>query len=274
MELSNRDTFTSLQFQVSGQTLMSEQRIRLLEAIHQHGSLSAAAKALPMSYKAAWDALDTMNNLAEKPLVIRQSGGKHGGGTQLTEAGVRLIHVYRALQAEYQQALQQIHSLLEQQPAIELEQLRRLLRRIHFRSSARNQFSGQVCEVKRQGVHARVSLAVSGSDNFKIQAAITAESVDELGLEEGVEVLALIKAPQLKIARIDDTPRQRVNSYQGVIDRISQDERGSQVNVALASHKHLAVLLSRANTERLALTEGQSVWVSFAPSSVVLCRYD
>ena len=46
-------------------------RVRLLEAIERLGSLSKAAKSLPLSYKAAWDALDGMNNLAEQPLVVR-----------------------------------------------------------------------------------------------------------------------------------------------------------------------------------------------------------
>lgn len=274
MDSDKKDTFASLQLQVSGQTLMSEKRIRLLEAIEQYGSLSAAAKSLPMSYKAAWDALDTMNNLAEKPLVVRQSGGKHGGGTILTEAGTQLIQVYRALQAEYQQALGQLHSLLEEQPQLDLPQLRVMLRRIHFRSSARNQFSCRVVGVQCQGVHARVTLLVSGTENFHIEAAVTSESVEELGLEHGVEVLALVKAPQLKMAPIEQVPRQRVNRYQGVVERLNEDPRGCQVSVVLAEHKHLAILLNRANTERLALSEQQSVWVTFSPASVVLCRYD
>ena len=65
-------------------TFLGDTRIRLLEAIDQHGSISQAAKAVPISYKAAWDAVDAMNNLADQPLVVRSTGGKNGGGTQLT----------------------------------------------------------------------------------------------------------------------------------------------------------------------------------------------
>lgn len=46
---------------------LGERRIRLLEAIDHHGSILQAAKAVPMSYKAAWDAVDDMNNLAPEP---------------------------------------------------------------------------------------------------------------------------------------------------------------------------------------------------------------
>ena len=59
---------------------LGDTRIQLLEAIERLGSLSQAAKSIPMSYRAAWDALDEMNNLAEQPLVIRTAGGKNGGG--------------------------------------------------------------------------------------------------------------------------------------------------------------------------------------------------
>ncbi|WP_147073343.1 winged helix-turn-helix domain-containing protein, partial [Sulfuriferula plumbiphila] len=56
-------------------------RIELLEKIGELGSISAAAKALGLSYKAAWEAVEAMNNLSEAPLVERVAGGRHGGGT-------------------------------------------------------------------------------------------------------------------------------------------------------------------------------------------------
>ncbi|WP_324778107.1 winged helix-turn-helix domain-containing protein, partial [Ralstonia pickettii] len=56
-------------------------RIELLAAIGQTGSITAGAKAVGLSYKAAWDAIDTMNNLAGEPLVVRTTGGKGGGGS-------------------------------------------------------------------------------------------------------------------------------------------------------------------------------------------------
>ena len=68
-------------------TFLGDTRIRLLEAIAKHGSISQAAKAVPLSYKAAWDAIDAMNNLAEHPLVTRVTGGRHGGGSTLTLYG-------------------------------------------------------------------------------------------------------------------------------------------------------------------------------------------
>jgi molybdate transport system regulatory protein len=58
-----------------------------------------------MSYKHAWDAVDAMNNLSEQPLVQRRTGGRHGGGTELTDEGRRLIAVYETAEQEHRKFL-------------------------------------------------------------------------------------------------------------------------------------------------------------------------
>ena len=63
-------------------------RIALLRAIDAHGSISAAAREMGMSYKAAWDAIDAINNLAGTPLVVRETGGKGGGQSSGTTGPV------------------------------------------------------------------------------------------------------------------------------------------------------------------------------------------
>ena len=78
----------------------------LLEAIAQHGSISAAARALGMSYRRAWLLVETMNRSFRQPLVSTLAGGKHGGGTQLIEAGEQVLLRYRTLCAQAQAAVQ------------------------------------------------------------------------------------------------------------------------------------------------------------------------
>ena len=63
------------------------QRIALLQHIAEQGSITRAAKSAGLSYKAAWDAIDELNNLAQKPLVERSVGGKGGGGAKLSSEG-------------------------------------------------------------------------------------------------------------------------------------------------------------------------------------------
>jgi molybdate transport system regulatory protein len=78
----------------------------LLEAIQQHGSISAAARALGMSYRRAWLLVETMNRSFRQPLVSALAGGKHGGGTQLTVTGEQVLQRYRALCARALAAVQ------------------------------------------------------------------------------------------------------------------------------------------------------------------------
>ncbi len=72
-------------------------RVVLLERIREHGSISKAARSMKMSYKHAWDLIDSMNRQAAKPLVTTSKGGKGGGGTNLTEVGEKAIHDFRNL---------------------------------------------------------------------------------------------------------------------------------------------------------------------------------
>ena len=77
-------------------------KIALLEHIGESGSLSGAARTLGMSYRRAWQLLDSLNCRLQEPVTRAQKGGPHGGGSSLTAFGRRLIRVYRAFDAETQ----------------------------------------------------------------------------------------------------------------------------------------------------------------------------
>lgn len=79
-------------------------KIDLLEAIDREGSISAAGRALGMSYKRAWDLVDAMNRLLGVAVVAASTGGARGGGATLTDAGRGLVADYRAIERAAQQA--------------------------------------------------------------------------------------------------------------------------------------------------------------------------
>ncbi|MEM9963869.1 MAG: LysR family transcriptional regulator [Asticcacaulis sp.] len=72
----------------------------LLEAIEQHGSLSAAAKAMDISYRRVWAMVEAMNNGFREPLVATAHGGAKGGGASVTPLGHEVLRLYRTLQTE------------------------------------------------------------------------------------------------------------------------------------------------------------------------------
>jgi len=81
-------------------------KIRLLEAIDSEGSISAAGRALGMSYRRAWELVDAANRLVGEAVVLTSPGGKHGGGARLTDAGRALIADFRLIERDAQHAVQ------------------------------------------------------------------------------------------------------------------------------------------------------------------------
>ncbi|HLO43356.1 MAG TPA: winged helix-turn-helix domain-containing protein [Leadbetterella sp.] len=77
-------------------------RLQLLENIMETGSISQAAKRMQMSYKKAWDMVNSMNQNTTKPIVSTQTGGEKGGGTIVTEEGKQLISAFKKLHEEFQ----------------------------------------------------------------------------------------------------------------------------------------------------------------------------
>ena len=79
-------------------------KIQLLEQIQSQGSISAAGRAMNMSYKRAWDLVDEINRICRRAAVERQAGGKNGGGAILTPFGVSLVERYRRIERSAESA--------------------------------------------------------------------------------------------------------------------------------------------------------------------------
>jgi molybdate transport system regulatory protein len=75
-------------------------KVALLEAIAQTGSISAAGRAMAMSYRRAWLLADALNHMFREPLVEAQPGGSKGGGAHLTALGHDVVAHYRAVESE------------------------------------------------------------------------------------------------------------------------------------------------------------------------------
>jgi molybdate transport system regulatory protein len=75
-------------------------KVRLLELVAEHGSISAAGRASGMSYRRAWRLLDELNRSFPQPVIDAAKGGRSGGGAALTPFGARLVAAYRAIERE------------------------------------------------------------------------------------------------------------------------------------------------------------------------------
>lgn len=253
-----------LSLQSGGQTLGGADRIALLAKIGETGSITAAARAVGMSYKGAWDVVDAMNNLSDEPLVTRVAGGKGGGGTHLTQRGQRLIEAFAALEDVHRRFLEQFETLADAS-ATDIK----LIRSLMFRTSARNQLSGRVVDIRKGVVNDTVELELPGGE--RVVASLTSESTQDLGLEVGSEAIALIKASSVLVGLPDDRMRLSArNQFPGTVAQITLGPVSADVRIKLAGGSTMSAVVTRESATALGLEEGVAVVAIVKASSVIL----
>jgi len=252
-------------------SFLGDTRIKLLEAIEKHGSITQAAKSVPLSYKAAWDAIDAMNNLADQPLVLRSTGGKNGGGTQITEHGKKTVALYRALEAEYQAALDRLSASMNAGESNDFQQFRQLLKRLSMKASARNQFAGKIVGLREGHVDFEVRLKLD--DDNELVAVITCESAETLGLTIGMEVFALVKSSSVLLLTDPKVKTTARNHLWGEISRIHDGPVNAEVTLTLPSGKTVCAVVTHDSVKNLDLAVGGQACAVFKASAVILCLH-
>lgn len=253
-------------------TFLGDTRIRLLEAIDRCGSISQAAKEVPLSYKAAWDAVDAMNNLSDQPLVERAVGGRHGGGTVLTEYGKRLVGAYRIMESEYQMVLDKVSASLARADSEDPAALRRLLRNVSVSTSARNQFVGPVTSLRAGDVTYEVGIRFDG--RHEIIAQISAEGAEQMQLNIGRELHAWVNSAAV-ILNTDDSVRLSArNQLWGEVTRIHEGPVAVDVVLSLPGGRTVSSIITRESLKELDLREGSRACAVFKAATVTLCAFD
>ncbi len=239
-------------------------RIDLLEKIEEYGSITKAAKVVGISYKNAWDTINMMNNMAEKPLVERLTGGKGGGGTYLTSAGKDVIRRFRIIQEEHRRFLSNLSERVGN-----ADYLYEFLTRIAMKVSARNVFAGTVSDIKKGTVNTEVTLTLNGG--MPLAAVITNESVDDLGLAVGKSAYAIIKATSIIVGTdLQGTRISARNIMCGTIIKIIEGPVSTEVDLEIGGGNTISAVITLESSKNLALKIGSHCCAIFAASSVIL----
>ncbi|WP_336795015.1 molybdenum-dependent transcriptional regulator [Erwinia aphidicola] len=235
-------------------------RIELLRQVKESGSISQGAKLAGISYKSAWDAINEMNQLAERTLVERATGGKGGGGAQVTAWGERLLNLYALLEQIQQRAFDVLQD--DAAPG----SLLAAIARFSLQTSARNQFFGTIISRDIQPVQQHVSVQLADGVT-QVQVALTAQSADRLGLTSGKEVLVLIKAPWVEVSS------QRVeadNQLSGTVREIEQGETHSEMLIALSGGETLCATVDNQHIAQQKLQPGAAVTAYFNADRAII----
>lgn len=243
---------------------LGEDRIRLLQAIAESGSLLEAASMVGLSYRTAWTRVRELNALFGKPLVESIQGGTEGGSTRLSPEAARLISLHREATRLFQKAAAE-HGL----ESSDLHALESFQKRLTMRTSVRNQFVGKVRSVVRGKVHAEIVLDLRGGSSLVSQ--ITIGSCDALGLKPGTEAWALVKSTWVEIAVGERPPRVSArNILQGEVSAIRKGSVTDEICLTLPGGDSIAAAISSEALASLLLRKGAKAWALFKASSVIL----
>jgi molybdate transport system regulatory protein len=254
-----------LQLRGGASSRVGPERIRLLEAIQAHGSITAAARQVGLSYKGAWDAVQALNNLFARPLVAAQTGGRSGGAAEVTAAGAAVLQAYGKVEAGLALAAGHLEQALAQvDPALDP-----LIWSFGMKTSARNALRGVVESVTEGAINAEVALRISPA--VAIIAVVTRESVADLALAAGREAVALIKSSFVILAPGEATLRTSArNCLAGTVVRHETGAVNDEVVLELEAGKTLAAVVTRASAEEMGLEVGARVQALIKASHVIL----
>jgi molybdate transport system regulatory protein len=258
MELSS-----NLTLELFNQPFLLEKRIELLIAIKKTGSISKAAKEVPMSYKGAWEAVEAMNNLSVNPIVQRETGGVGGGGTTLTSYGENLLKTYSILKNEQNKFLHNLSQMTD----INTGTLK-TIRRLSMQISARNQISGTVELIEHGKVNAEVFIKLKSG--YTLVSVITNTAVNNLDLKTGDDVVAIFKSSTVLITTDITLNISARNKFQGTVEYVNQGEINSELIIDIGNNDKIASVITSSSIHRLNIKEGTQVSAIIKASDVMI----
>lgn len=233
----------------------SDKRLEVLRRVADSGSISQAAREAGISYKAAWQAIDTLTSLSGVALVDSTVGGSGGGGARITPQGLQLL----ALADELARARAAVLARFAGAPA--------LAGGLGLRTSMRNQLPCEVLgaePVSPDDPAVLIRLRTAGG--ALLMASVTRESADLLGLRPGATALALCKATAVTVAAGPPGATAAPNRLFGRIDRIAKGQGRDEVVIGLDGGGQWVGFAAHPFKAR----RGQRAWAAMAASALVV----
>lgn len=204
---------------------LTDRRVDILRRIGESGSISEAARASGISYKAAWQAIETLENLAGGKLVEKAVGGAKGGGTHLTETGRQVLQISDRLAQARARILAEFSN--EEKPLVNQLNSGNIL------TSVRNNLPCTVEDVHHGPALVRVYLRID--EDHVLKSAITQESAQLLGIKPGMRLIAAAKATAVDVAKVFPPDDRYENVLKGTVARCARSDKGGEVTIRLPS---------------------------------------
>jgi molybdate transport system regulatory protein len=158
------------------ETILDEVDALLLRRVSETNSLTEAAKLLGISYRNAWDRIKKMESSSGKGILETKVGGATGGSSSLTPEGVSMLREFRRVRQYLFNALDDRDSAAN----------------VGYKLSARNRLRANIASIKKGDITSMVKMTTASP--VELTSIISNEAVEDLGLQEGDEVQAIIKS--------------------------------------------------------------------------------
>lgn len=245
-----------------GESFLGSGRIELLKKIEKTGSINAASKEMKMSYKAAWERINSMNKLADKPLITRTTGGKGGGGTILTPYAHQLIQTYNRLNEVHRKFIDRFA-----EAGNDPERLKKILNRTFLTTSARNQLPSKVKQIEPNGLNTNITLSLLG--DVSLVSSITTKSVEDMGLTMKSDVYAIIKSSDIHIVNTPPESSKNLNVIEGVIESIQTSQNSLEISFKVNNTLSLIAVLEKQEDET-ALSASSKAYAIISTKNIII----
>lgn len=216
-----------------------------------------------MSYKKAWEAVDTMNNLSSQAVVTTEKGGKGGGGTSLTPYGENLLKTYLFLKQEQKSFLNR----LKQMTDIDTGTLK-TIGRLAMQISARNQIQGIVESIILSEVNAQVLIKLKSGNT--LVSSITKAAAQDLDIKKGDEVTAFFKSSNVLISTDTNIALSARNKFDGKVSAITKDVINSELVVDIGNGDSVVSVITTNSIKTLDLKEEMQVCAIIKSSDIMI----
>ena len=263
LEVTNLKADINLELFLGEDTQVLAKHIALLKAIKETKSITKAAEVVGISYKNAWDCLDTINNKSSKPLIIRADGNKKNSGSELSPYAKKLIKIYDAILETQKDFLQKICQKVDFEDVDIIN-----LQRMSMNLSARNQLSCEIVSINRGAVNSEITAKLSNGNT--LEATITVESEKNLGLKVGQKVVFIFKAPAVILAKDLDLKISTKNQLKGEVIEAKIGAVNAEVTLKLSDEQTLTAIITKDSAMDMQIGVGDTLLAIVKSSQIII----
>lgn len=229
-------------------------RVELLLNIQIYGSISKAAKQMKMSYKAAWDSVDIMNKLSNKPLVTKVTGGVGGGGTVITAYAKELIRAYEEVSSLYKNYFETLGNSFNSNLLDDT-----------FEEPVFCRLTGVIHD--KLNINDNYEITIKMKSNQLLTAIESKKFVVERALEIGDEITFLIETNTIVLTNNQNTNSAR-NTIEGKVLKITDDGINSTIKMDCGFEDVLYAKITSSSCQKLHIEIGNTIFASFKAYSI------